>query len=108
MRALLLALALLFGAGNAAAEPALWKVQGPNATIYLFGTVHVLKPAVVWRSAKIDAAIKAADTLWLEVPDADDDEANLELTRDANWHARSARSARRTHRARRAFRPRAP
>ena len=72
MRALLLALALLFGAGNAAAEPALWKVQGPNATIYLFGTVHVLKPAVVWRSAKIDAAIKAADTLWLEVPDADD------------------------------------
>lgn len=72
VRAGLIALALAFCAGPAAAEPALWKVQGQKATIYLFGTVHVLKPDVVWRSAKIDAAITQSDTLWLEVPDADD------------------------------------
>lgn len=75
VRALMIAIALVFapfGSGAACAEPALWKVQGPQATIYLFGTVHVLKPGVTWRSAKIDSAIKAADTLWLEVPNADD------------------------------------
>ena len=70
-RALMMSLALLC-TGVAHAEPALWKVQGGQATIYLFGTVHVLKPEVVWRSPKIDAAIKASDSLWLEVPDADD------------------------------------
>jgi uncharacterized protein YbaP (TraB family) len=51
-RAATLALALVLGLGLGAqvqAEPALWKVQGPKATIYLFGTVHVLKPDVVWR-----------------------------------------------------------
>ena len=74
-RSLMIPMTLLLaplGTGMARAEPALWKVQGPQATIYLFGTVHVLKPEVVWRSPKIDAAIKAADTLWLEVPNADD------------------------------------
>jgi uncharacterized protein YbaP (TraB family) len=60
---------------NAFAEPALWKVEGPQATVYLFGTVHVLKPGVVWRSDKIDAALKASDSLWLEVTNADDQAA---------------------------------
>lgn len=75
LRTALIPFALLFGiclAGSAAAEPALWKVQGAKATVYLFGTVHVLKPETVWRSPKIDAAIKSADALWLEVPNPDD------------------------------------
>jgi uncharacterized protein YbaP (TraB family) len=55
----------------ASAEPALWKVQGPHATVYLFGTVHVLKSTTQWRSPKIQAAFDAAGTLWEEVPDAD-------------------------------------
>lgn len=56
----------------AAAEPALWKVQGPHATIYLFGTVHVLKPTVQWRTPKIDAAFKSANVLYEEIKDGDD------------------------------------
>jgi hypothetical protein len=56
---------------TAIAEPALWRVQGPHATVYLFGTVHVLRPSIVWRSPKIDLALKSADALWLEVIDAD-------------------------------------
>lgn len=56
----------------AMAEPALWKVQSAHATVYLFGTVHVLKPTTVWRSPKIEAALNAAGTLWEEVPNADD------------------------------------
>ncbi len=56
----------------AAAEPALWKVQGPHATVYLFGTVHVLRPAVRWRTPKIDAAFKSANVLYEEIKDGDD------------------------------------
>ncbi len=63
------ALAVALPAG---AEPALWKVQGPHATVYLFGTVHVLKPTTQWRTAKIDAAFRSAGTLYEEVANADD------------------------------------
>ncbi len=65
----LLALSL---ASPAAAEPALWKLQGPHATVYLFGTVHVLKKTTVWRSPKFEAAFAAAGSLWEEVANADD------------------------------------
>lgn len=56
----------------AAAEPALWKIQGPHAVVYLFGTVHVLKPDTPWRSGKVDAALRGATALWEEVKDTDD------------------------------------
>jgi len=71
VRAAMIPLALSI-AGSACAEPALWKVQTGDATIYLFGTVHVLKPETVWRTPRIDAAIKASDELMLEIPNADD------------------------------------
>ena len=38
-------------AGTALAEPALWAIKDKDSTIYLFGTVHVLKPDTQWRSA---------------------------------------------------------
>jgi uncharacterized protein len=56
----------------AAAEPALWKVQGAHATVYLFGTVHALKKTTVWRSPKFEAAFASASSLWEEVANADD------------------------------------
>jgi uncharacterized protein len=59
-------------AAPASAEPALWKVQGPHATVYLFGTVHVLKSTTQWRTAKIDAAFASSTALYEEVPDGDD------------------------------------
>lgn len=57
---------------RAAAEPAIWVVKGPHATVYLFGTIHALKPDQPWRSAKIDTAIQQSQSLWLEVPNVDD------------------------------------
>jgi uncharacterized protein len=68
-------LALGLGGVSAWAEPALWKVQGPQATVYLFGTIHVLKPATAWNSPKVDRALKAADALYLEIDNADDPSA---------------------------------
>lgn len=55
----------------AAADPALWVVRDEDSTIYLLGTVHVLRPDTVWRSPAIDAALAEADALWIEV-EADD------------------------------------
>lgn len=63
---------LLFIVRVVQAEPALWVVKGPHATVYLFGTIHALQPDHPWQSAKIDAAIKESRTLWLEIPNFDD------------------------------------
>lgn len=63
-------LALLPFAGTAAAEPALWVVKSGDATIYLFGTVHLLRPDADWRAPKIKQAFDQSGTLWLELEDA--------------------------------------
>jgi uncharacterized protein YbaP (TraB family) len=73
--AMLGALAFTALARPAVAEPALWRVQGPHATIYLFGTVHVLKPSTQWRTPKIDQAFKSSTSLYEEITDADDPSA---------------------------------
>ncbi len=52
--------------------PALWVTKGPHATVYLFGSVHVLEKDKPWRTPKIDAAIARSGSLWLEIPDVDD------------------------------------
>jgi hypothetical protein len=62
-------------AAPASAEPALWKVQGLHATVYLFGTVHVLKSTTQWRTPKIDLAFASSGTLWEEVASTDDQAA---------------------------------
>jgi uncharacterized protein YbaP (TraB family) len=68
MRRLLLGLllALLAGALPAAGSPTVWKVQGKHSTVYLFGSVHVLSPTVVWRDDKIEDLIHSADTFMFE------------------------------------------
>jgi len=70
--ALILLCALAAGALRSAAEPAIWVVKGPHATVYLFGTIHALDKNHPWHSAKVDAAIQQSQSLWLEVPNVDD------------------------------------
>ncbi len=60
---------------SAHAEPAIWVVKGPHATVYLFGTIHALSKDQPWHSPKIDAAIKDSGTLYLEIPNVDDSAA---------------------------------
>ncbi len=57
----------------AAADPALWVIRDEDSTLYLLGTVHVLKPETVWRTPAIDAALAEADDLWIEVETDDAD-----------------------------------
>jgi len=66
---------LLVASSSASAQPSLWVVKGPHATVYLFGSVHVLKKDVPWRTPKIDAALKQSGSLWLEITNADDQQA---------------------------------
>jgi uncharacterized protein len=67
-----LAVLVLLAATPAAAEPALWAIKDHDSTIYLFGTVHALKPDVQWRSAKIAKALGQSGELVVEVVGADD------------------------------------
>jgi uncharacterized protein len=55
------------GASPVLAEPALWAIRDKDSTIYLFGTVHVLRPATQWRSPKIAKAFQDADDLVMEI-----------------------------------------
>ena len=53
-------------------DPALWVVKDKDTTIYLFGTIHVLKPGLSWFDQAVKTAFDASDTLVLEMvqPDA--------------------------------------
>ncbi len=61
--------AVLSAAAPVAAKPALWVVRSPTATIYLFGTVHTLRPGTPWRSPKLEQAFATSKELWLEIVD---------------------------------------
>jgi uncharacterized protein YbaP (TraB family) len=74
-RRLLVGVASVVALGVAApamAEPALWAIKDKDSTIYLFGTIHVLKPDTQWRSPAIDKALKDSGDLTIEVLGADD------------------------------------
>lgn len=68
----LVCVAAVSAAVPAAAAPALWAIRDADSTIYLFGTVHMLRPQTQWRSAKLDAALKGSDELVLEIVGGDD------------------------------------
>ena len=54
------------------ADPALWVVKDADTTIYLFGTIHVLKPGLSWFDEAVKTAFDRSDTLVTEIiaPDA--------------------------------------
>ena len=48
-------------------DPALWVVKDADTTIYLFGTVHLLKPGMSWFDDGVKAAFDKSDRLVLEM-----------------------------------------
>ena len=53
------------------ADPALWVVRDADTTVYLFGTIHVLKPGLTWFDEAVRAAFDKADELKLEIVEPD-------------------------------------
>ena len=49
------------------ADPALWVVKDADTTIYLFGTVHVLKPGLGWFDEAVKTAFDSSGELVLEL-----------------------------------------
>ena len=62
-----------------AVNPAWWQVKGVHGTVYLLGSVHVMKPNVQWESPRLKAALEASDELYLEIANADDTAAMAPL-----------------------------
>lgn len=59
--------------------PALWVIKDADSTLYLFGTVHVLRPTTAWGSARVDAAFDSASEVYLEITNPDDQAAVVPL-----------------------------
>ena len=49
------------------ADPALWVVKDKDTTIYLFGTIHVLKPGLSWFDEAVKAAFDRSSEVKLEL-----------------------------------------
>lgn len=56
---------------NKDADPALWVVKDEDTTIYLFGTIHVLKPGLSWFDEAVKTAFDKSQTLVLEMVEPD-------------------------------------
>lgn len=54
------------------ATPALWQVKDDDTTIWLFGTVHVMKPGIDWFGGAVKRAFDGSDELVLEIVEPDD------------------------------------
>ncbi|WP_375195419.1 TraB/GumN family protein [Sphingobium sp.] len=55
--------------------PALWAVKDADTTIYLFGTVHVMKPGLDWFKDGVRSAFDRSGELVLEIVEPDDQQA---------------------------------
>lgn len=77
------------------ADPALWIVKDEDTTIYLFGTVHVLKPGLSWFDEAVKDAFDKSDELMLELVLPEDQaevaKTMMPLAIDANGRALSSR-----------------
>ena len=69
MKKIVLGLATSLALSSAAiADPAMWRVSDADSEIYLFGSVHVLKPTTEWRTGTLDDALTRADEIYFELP----------------------------------------
>ena len=68
-------------------DPALWVVKDEDTTIYLFGTVHILKPGLGWFDDGVKEAFDKSDRLVLEMvepPQAETQALFMKLALDQN------------------------
>ncbi|MEC7796963.1 MAG: TraB/GumN family protein [Pseudomonadota bacterium] len=59
--------------------PALWVIKDADSTLYLFGSVHVLRPTTGWASPRVNAAFDSATDVWFEITNPEDQAAMMPL-----------------------------
>jgi len=59
------------------AHPLLWMIRDGVASVYLFGSIHVMKPGTVWLTPDLQQHFDSANQVWFEVADLDDQTAIL-------------------------------
>ena len=69
--ALVLLAAPAFAEGHG---PALWKISSAGTTLYIFGSVHVLKPGTPWLDDELRQKISTVRAIYLEVSPAEQQE----------------------------------
>jgi len=57
---------LLLSAQTASAAPALWQVNDEDSSVWLFGSVHLLRIGVDWRGPVLDKIISKAERVYFE------------------------------------------
>ena len=67
--------ALFLAVASAKAEPAMWVIRDADSTIYLIGTMHLLKHGTEWNTEKVKKTVHESTELWLEVADFDNQSA---------------------------------
>lgn len=56
-----------FGANSSfVGSPALWRVADEDTTVFLFGTIHILRPDINWLRDDVRQAVKDADAIYFE------------------------------------------
>ena len=74
-----MAFALCLAVFSAKAEPAMWVIRDADSTIYLIGTMHLLKHDAEWNAEKVKKTVHESTELWLEVADFDNQSAMAPL-----------------------------
>ena len=67
--------ALFLAVVSAKAEPAMWVIKDADSTIYLIGTMHLLKHDTEWNAEKVRKTVHESTELWFEVADFDNQSA---------------------------------
>jgi uncharacterized protein len=67
--------ALFLAVASAKAEPAMWVIKDADSTIYLIGTMHLLKHDTEWNAEKVKKTVHESTELWLEIADLDGGDA---------------------------------
>lgn len=52
-------------------KPAMWVIRDADSTIYLLGSIHVMKPDTPWLTPAIQSRFDSAQDVWFEIPDLD-------------------------------------
>lgn len=63
------------------AKPMMWVVKDADSTIYLFGSIHVMKDDIVWLTPEVRQRFDSASDAWFEVADADNQALLLQTAR---------------------------